>query len=52
MLPINVRSKGDPGGGNAVDAILASFGTDVSDPVERFHAIVASIQKAKASYRA
>ena len=33
MLPVNIRPKGDPGGGNAVGAILASLATDVADPV-------------------
>jgi diacylglycerol O-acyltransferase len=28
MLPVNIRPKDDPGGGNAVGAILATLGTD------------------------
>lgn len=47
MIPINVRPKDDPGGGNAVGAILASLATDVADPLERLHAIVASTKRAK-----
>lgn len=47
MLPVNVRPKDDPGGGNAVGAILASLGTDIADPVERFRAVVASTREAK-----
>lgn len=47
MLPVNVRPKDDPGGGNAVGAILASLGTDIADPLERFHAVVASTREAK-----
>jgi diacylglycerol O-acyltransferase / wax synthase len=47
MLPVNVRPKDDPGGGNAVGAILASLGTDRSDPAERLRAIVASTTRAK-----
>lgn len=48
MLPVNIRPKGDPGGGNAVGAILASLATNVEDPVERFRAIIASTGEAKA----
>ena len=33
FLPVNVRPKGDEGGGNAVGAILAPMGTDIDDPV-------------------
>jgi len=47
MLPVNVRPKDDPGGGNAVGAVLATLATDVDDPVERFKAIVASTKRAK-----
>ncbi|MFP5307646.1 MAG: WS/DGAT domain-containing protein, partial [Gammaproteobacteria bacterium] len=48
MVPVNIRPKGDPGGGNAVGAILASLATDVADPAERFRTIVASTREAKA----
>src|SRR5206468_12189784 len=47
MLPVNVRPRDDPGGGNAISAILASLATDVADPVERARAIVASTRRAK-----
>jgi diacylglycerol O-acyltransferase len=47
MLPVNIRPKDDPGGGNAVGAVLASLATHVADPLERFHAIVASTKRAK-----
>lgn len=47
MLPVNVRPKDDPGGGNAVGAILASLATDVDDPAERLAAIIASTKRAK-----
>ncbi len=48
MLPVNIRPKDDPGGGNAVGAILATLATDVEDPAERIRAIIASTQLAKA----
>lgn len=48
FLPVNVRPKDDPGGGNAVGAMLASLATDIADPLERLQAILASTRKAKA----
>ncbi len=48
MLPVNIRPKDDPGGGNAVGAILASLATDIADPAARFQAIIASTGAAKA----
>src|SRR3569623_2114003 len=48
MLPVNIRPKDDPGGGNAVGSILASLATDIEDPVERFRAIIESTSVAKA----
>jgi diacylglycerol O-acyltransferase / wax synthase len=47
MLPVNIRPKDDPGGGNAVAAILASLATDLADPGQRLAAIIASTSKAK-----
>ncbi len=47
MVPVNIRPKDDPGGGNAVGAILVSMATDVDDPIERLEAIVASTRHAK-----
>ena len=47
MLPVNLRPANDPGGGNAVGAILASLATHIKDPVERLHQIIASTQRAK-----
>jgi diacylglycerol O-acyltransferase len=47
FVPVNVRPKGDPGGGNAVGAMLAALGTDVADPVERLRAVNASTTQAK-----
>jgi WS/DGAT/MGAT family acyltransferase len=48
FVPVNVRPKGDEGGGNAVGAMLATLATDVADPVERLRRIVASTRSAKA----
>jgi WS/DGAT/MGAT family acyltransferase len=47
MLPVNVRPKDDPGGGNAIAAILASLATDLEDPSERLQAIIESTRAAK-----
>lgn len=47
MLPVNVRPKDDPGGGNAVGAMLVSLATDVADPVARLEAIMHSTRRAK-----
>lgn len=47
FLPVNLRPKNDPGGGNAVGAILASMGTDLEDPRARLESIIASTQRAK-----
>ena len=48
MVPVNIRPKDDPGGGNAVGAILASLATDLDDPLERLAATAASTRRAKA----
>lgn len=48
FVPVNVRPKGDEGGGNAVGAILAPMGTDIDDPVERLEAITAATRASKA----
>ncbi|APR81546.1 Wax ester synthase/acyl-CoA:diacylglycerol acyltransferase [Minicystis rosea] len=47
MLPVNIRPKDDPGGGNAVGAILATLATDIDDPARRLETIVASTKRAK-----
>src|SRR4051812_14680476 len=47
FLPVNVRPKGDEGGGNAVGAILATLATDTDDHVERLERITASTRSAK-----
>lgn len=48
FLPVNVRPKGDEGGGNAVGAMLAPMGTDIEDAVERLVSITAATRAAKA----
>jgi diacylglycerol O-acyltransferase len=48
MMPVNVRPKDDPGGGNAVGGILATLATDIEDPDARLTAIIASTRAAKA----
>ena len=47
-LPVNIRPKGDEGGGNAIGAILVSMASDVADPARRMQAIIASTTRAKA----
>lgn len=47
MVPVNARPKDDPGGGNAVGALLASMATDIDDPVRRLAAVIASTTRAK-----
>ncbi|MCB9657549.1 MAG: wax ester/triacylglycerol synthase family O-acyltransferase [Sandaracinaceae bacterium] len=47
MIPVNTRPKDDPGGGNAVGAVLATLATDFDDALDRFRAIVASTRAAK-----
>ena len=48
MVPVNIRPKDDPGGGNAVGAILASLATHLDDPLERLATTAASTRRAKA----
>jgi diacylglycerol O-acyltransferase / wax synthase len=47
MLPVNIRPKDDPGGGNAVGTIFVSLATDLEDPVARLEAIMASARRGK-----
>jgi len=47
FLPVNVRPGGDPGGGVAVGAMLATLGTDIADPVARLSAVARSTQEGK-----
>lgn len=48
MLPVNIRPKDDPGGGNAVGAILATLATDVANPRKSLEVIITSTKRAKA----
>jgi WS/DGAT/MGAT family acyltransferase len=47
MVPVSIRARDEPGGGNAVGAILATLATDVADPAERLARIIASTARAK-----
>jgi diacylglycerol O-acyltransferase len=47
-IPVSVRPKDDEDSGNAITFIVASLGTHLEDPKERFQAIRASIKHAKA----
>lgn len=47
LLPVNVRPKGDEGGGNVAATVLATLGSDIVDPVERLQAVTASTRMAK-----
>ncbi|MCW4354235.1 wax ester/triacylglycerol synthase family O-acyltransferase [Hoyosella sp. YIM 151337] len=47
FVPVNIRPKDDPGGGNMVGGMLASLGTDVESAEERLKAVVASTTAAK-----
>jgi WS/DGAT/MGAT family acyltransferase len=48
MVPVNVRPRGDPGGGNALGAILTTLATDEDDPCKALDAVVASTKREKA----
>lgn len=50
-VPVNVRSKGDEGGGNALGTILAPLGTDIDDPIQRLQAVSAATRIAKAQLK-
>ena len=46
-IPVSVRPADDEGTGNAISFIVATMGTDIDDPVERLHAVRASVRHAK-----
>jgi WS/DGAT/MGAT family acyltransferase len=48
FVPVNIRPKGDEGGGNAVGALLATLGTDLADPADRLAEVAASTRAGKA----
>jgi diacylglycerol O-acyltransferase / wax synthase len=47
MVPVNVRSENDPGGGNAVSAVLCNLATHLDDPAKRLEAIHTSMVENK-----
>ncbi len=51
-IPVSVRPHDDEGAGNAISFIVSTLGTDIEAPVERLHAIKASVQHAKAHVQA
>ncbi len=48
MLPVSLRPKDDPGGGNAVGALLVTLATNLADPKARLEAIISATRRAKA----
>ena len=46
-IPVSVRPADDEGTGNAITFIIATLGTDIADPAERFQAIRRSVRHAK-----
>ena len=46
-IPVSVRPADDQGAGNAISFIVATLGTDITDPIERLRAIKASVQHGK-----
>lgn len=51
FLPVSLRSEDDPGGGNAVGAVLSVLGTEIEDPLERLRTVHASASSAKDQMR-
>jgi len=49
--PVNIRPKGDEGGGNAVGTMLVAMGTDIADPVKRLRSITTSTRASKAQLK-
>lgn len=47
QVPVSFRPKDDIGGGNAIGMLLASLGTDVEDPLDRFEKVKASMSAGK-----
>jgi diacylglycerol O-acyltransferase / wax synthase len=47
MVPVNVRTENDPGGGNAVSTVLCNLATHLDDPAKRLEAIHTSMQENK-----
>lgn len=51
MVPVDLRAPDDPGGGNAVAAVLVTLATDLVDPGARLDAIIACTSRTKAMLR-
>ena len=47
MVPVNVRTENDPGGGNAVSTVLCNLATHLDDPAKRLETIHTSMQENK-----
>ncbi len=47
MVPVDVRSEHDPGGGNAVSTVLCDLATHINDPTKRLDVIHRSMQENK-----
>lgn len=47
MVPVSVRSEGQPDGGNQISILLANLATHVADPRDRLYAIIESTRVAK-----
>ena len=46
-IPVSVRPSDDESGGNAISFIIATLGTDLTNPLERLEAIRTSVRHAK-----
>lgn len=51
MVPVSLRQD-ESAGGNQIATILANLGTHIADPANRLRVIKASVEEAKARYRA
>jgi diacylglycerol O-acyltransferase / wax synthase len=51
-IPVSIRPHDDEGTGNAITFIVATLGTDLTDPGERLQAVRRSVQHAKAHVQA
>lgn len=51
QVPVSIRPKDGPEEGNAIGMILASLGTDIADPIERFNTVKQSMTAGKTLLR-